>query len=52
MKKLNMYVVTHKKFDYKLIDGYVPIQVGKCNTHLELPYITDDTNDNLMPPDN
>lgn len=47
MKKFKMYVVTHKKFNYKLLDSYEPIQVGKCNTHNELPYITDDSGDNI-----
>lgn len=47
MKKYKMYVVTHKKFNYNLPDDYIPIQVGKCNTHSELPYITDETGDNI-----
>lgn len=46
MKNL-IYVVTHKKFNYKLKDNYIPIQVGKSNTRNELPYISDDTGDNI-----
>lgn len=47
MNKFKMYVVTHKKFNYNLLNSYEPIQVGKCNTHCELPYLTDDTGDNI-----
>lgn len=50
MNKTNnfeMYVITHKKIDYKLKENYIPIQVGKCNTKLELPYQTDDSGDNI-----
>lgn len=46
-EKFEMYVVTHKKIEYKLGKNYYPIQVGKCNTNLELPYQTDDTGDNI-----
>lgn len=45
--KNSIYVVTHKKFNYKVGENYIPIQVGKCNTNLELNYITDDTGDNI-----
>ncbi len=47
MNRFKMYVITHKEFSYKLLNSYVPIQVGKCNTHNELPYITDETGDNI-----
>lgn len=47
MKTFKMYVVTHKKFDYKLINSYKPIQVGKSTTHFNLPYITDDSGNNI-----
>lgn len=46
MKNL-IYVVTHKNFNYKLKDNYIPIQVGKTNTGNQLPYISDDTGDNI-----
>lgn len=42
-----IYVVTHKEFNYKLLENYIPIQVGKCNTNLTLPYLTDDKGDNI-----
>ena len=45
--KFKMYVVTHKKIDYKLIDNYVPIQVGKIISNLDLPYTTDNTGKNI-----
>lgn len=45
--KNSIYVVTHKEFNYKLLASYIPIQVGKINTGLSLPYITDDTGDNI-----
>lgn len=47
MNKYEMFVVTHKKFNINLIENYTPIQVGKSFTNLELPYISDDTGDNI-----
>lgn len=47
MKKNTIYVITHKKFKYKLLNNYIPIQVGKHNTNLELPYISDDSGENI-----
>lgn len=47
MDMFKMFVVTHKEFNCKLLNSYKPIQVGKCNTHKELPYITDDTGKNI-----
>lgn len=46
-KIFQMFVVTHKEFDYKLINNYIPIQVGKRFTKKDLPYISDDTGDNI-----
>lgn len=47
MKKLNIYVVGHKKFSYPTEGFFTPIQVGKRNTGLKLPIISDDTGDNI-----
>ena len=47
MNKFKMFVITHKKFNYKLIQDYIPIQVGKFNTKVDLPYISDDLGDNI-----
>lgn len=42
-----MFVITHKKFNYKLNKDYEVIQVGKANTKNQLPYISDDTGNNI-----
>lgn len=52
MNEFKMYVVTHKKFNYNLLTSYEPIQVGKCNTNKVLPYISDDTGENISEKNN
>lgn len=47
MKDFEMFVITHKKITKKLIKEYIPIQVGKDNTKLDLQYINDNTGDNI-----
>lgn len=47
MENFKMFVVTHKEIPVKLPENYIPIQVGKCNTGIELPYIRDDSGDNI-----
>lgn len=47
MKNFEMFVIGLKMIPIKLPDNYVPIQVGKNNTKIELPYISDDTLDNI-----
>lgn len=42
-----IYVVTHKDFNYPLISDYIPIQVGKLFTGTKLPFISDDTGENI-----
>ncbi len=41
-----IYVATHKKFEYKLKKGYVPIQVGSALKD-DLGYLRDDGGDNI-----
>ena len=42
-----VYVITHKECFYKTPDNYIPVQVGKVNTGLELPYLKDETGDSI-----
>ena len=42
-----IYEITHKECFYKTPEDYYPIQVGKVNTHLNLPYISDETGDSI-----
>ena len=44
---ISIYVVTHKEFNPPTGEIYVPIQVGKIFTKNELPYIGDDTGENI-----
>lgn len=46
-RSISIYVVTHKEFNPPTGEIYVPIQVGKMFTKNELPYIGDDTGDNI-----
>lgn len=51
-EKFKIYVVAHKEIKYKLIQNYIPIQVGKEFTKNELPYICDNTGDNISAKNN
>ena len=42
-----IYVVTHKKVKRKLPKLYTYIQVGKCFSHDDYGYLSDDTGDNI-----
>lgn len=42
-----VYIITHKEFNMLYPKNYMPIQVGKNNTKLELPYESDDSGDNI-----
>lgn len=44
---MSIYIVTHKRFDPPQLNDYVPIQVGKNQTHSELGYLSDETGDNI-----
>lgn len=39
----NIYEITHKECFYRTPSGYIPIQVGRNNTHISLPYINDES---------
>ena len=47
MNRSSIFIITHKEFDIKYPDNYIPIQVGRCNTNLNLPYLSDDTGTNI-----
>lgn len=47
MKNCSIFIITHKVFNMKYPDNYIPLQVGKCNTNLSLPYLADDTGMNI-----
>ena len=42
-----IYEITYKKCFCKTPKDYYPIQVGKIKTHLNLPYISDETGDSI-----
>lgn len=44
---MRIYIVTHKEFNPPELEGYIPIQVGKCFTKKELGYVSDDSDENI-----
>lgn len=44
---MSMYVVTHKKFDYKIPKGYIPLLVGASRNKNLGNYLTDNTGINI-----
>lgn len=46
-KALSLYVVSHKEFNPPVFQGYIPIQVGRYCTKEYLPYLSDDTGENI-----
>ena len=42
-----MYVITHKKFEYNLSDGYTPLLVGADFNPNPMGYLCDNTGDNI-----
>lgn len=47
MSSSNIYIITHKPFEVRYPNNYIPLQVGKKFTKNELPYLSDDTLDNI-----
>lgn len=47
MNRSSIFIITHKEFNIQYPDNYIPIQVGKCNTNLNLQYLSDDTGINI-----
>lgn len=45
--RTSIYVVTHKKFIPPNKDIYLPIQVGKSRSNIDLGYLSDDTLENI-----
>ncbi|WP_151813786.1 DUF4422 domain-containing protein [Acinetobacter ursingii] len=45
--KTEIYIATHKAYDFPKIDGYIPIHVGKALTDLDLGIIGDNTGDHI-----
>lgn len=45
--KVEIYIATHKAYNYPKIDGYIPIHVGKALTDLDLGIIGDNTGDHI-----
>ncbi len=46
LKKMSIYVVTHKKYDIPEMEGYIPIQVGAA-LNADLGYLKDSGGDNI-----
>ncbi len=44
---MSIYIVTHKKFNPPVLDAYIPIHVGKCQTHAELGYLSDENGESI-----
>lgn len=49
---MSIYIVTHKKFDPPMLENYIPIQVGRCQTHVELGYLSDEKGENIADKNN
>ena len=47
MMKTEIYIATHKEYNFPRIEGYIPIHVGKALTDLDLGIIGDNTGDNI-----
>ena len=45
--KTEIYIATHKDYNFPQIAGYIPIHVGKDLTDLNLGIIGDNTGDNI-----
>ena len=44
---VKIFVCYHKKDEYQVVDGYVPIHVGKANSTLDLGFMGDDSGENI-----
>jgi len=47
MKNINIYILTHKKFDYEKSDIYKPLLNGSALQKDTFGYVCDDTGDNI-----
>jgi len=45
--KTEIYIATHKAYNFPKLDGYIPIHVGKALTDLDLGILGDDTGNNI-----
>lgn len=44
---MSIYIVAHKDFHVPSLNHYIPIQVGKSQTHTDLGWLSDDTGDHI-----
>lgn len=47
MKKIEIFICYHKQDVYVPVEGYTPIHVGKAVSDVNLPFIGDNTGDNI-----
>ncbi len=47
MSKLKLLIATHKDYDFPSASYYLPIQVGKANSQLELGILSDNTGEHI-----
>ena len=47
MKKFEIFVITHKKIEYRIINNYIPIIVGEKDIYKKGIYLKDDSGDNI-----
>ena len=47
MSESKIFVCTHKRYQFPDDNGYIPLHVGKANSHENLPYSHDDTGENI-----
>lgn len=45
--RLKIYVIAHKPIKSRVENYMIPLQVGRCNTKIDLGYVSDDTGDNI-----
>lgn len=45
--KIEVYIATHKAYDFPQLEEYIPIHVGKAKSTLDLKILGDDTEDNI-----
>lgn len=45
--KIEIYIATHKAYDFPKVEGYIPIHVGKALTDLDLGILGENTGDNI-----
>lgn len=47
MKKVKIFIATHKEYNFPKKEGYIPIHCGSSSSNLNLPYLKDNKNDNI-----